>query len=116
MTGVCYRTGRSVRRPMGETVATHDSPAATRAAGFRACLGWYPDPPLAAARTRIIAQAFGIIEEVDPLPPLAALAAARLTPVNVHRVFRAVTGSTPHAYNGTHRNRRLRDALPEPRL
>jgi AraC family transcriptional regulator of adaptative response/methylated-DNA-[protein]-cysteine methyltransferase len=54
------------------------------------------------------------IEQSASMPPLKALARhAGISPYHFHRLFKAVTGVTPHQYAQTHRTKRLQQALAE---
>ncbi len=65
-----------------------------------------------ATRTRAVVDACRQIEAADAPPRLDALAAAAgLSRYHFHRVFKAETGLTPHAYYCAHRERRLRERL-----
>lgn len=70
------------------------------------------DPALVAAACRRIEQAIGA---GTPPPTLAELAdAARLSPHQFHRLFKAIAGVTPKAYAQAQRGRALRTALAKP--
>jgi AraC family transcriptional regulator of adaptative response/methylated-DNA-[protein]-cysteine methyltransferase len=95
-----------------ENIAFYPDPAQAEAAGFRPCRrcrphlrGLHPhhDAVIAACRR---------IENEDPVPPLAALAApSGLSPHHFHRVFRAVAGINPGQYAASVRAARLRRGL-----
>ena len=70
------------------------------------------EPALVAAACRRIEQA---IEAGTPPPTLAELAAtARLSPHQLHRLFKAMAGVTPKAYAQAQRGHALRAALARP--
>ncbi|MGE0800733.1 MAG: bifunctional DNA-binding transcriptional regulator/O6-methylguanine-DNA methyltransferase Ada [Lautropia sp.] len=113
-TGVYCRPSCAARLPLRTNVAFHDSPAAARAAGFRACLRCRPDGPSRAERdAAAVAQACRLIEAAETPPELDALAAAAgLSRFHFHRVFRRVAGMTPRQYAQAHRAERVRRDLP----
>jgi len=62
----------------------------------------------------IVTRVCRLIENSDAVPSLAQLAQhAGLSPHHLHRLFRAHTGVTPHAFARAQRVRRLRDALQQ---
>lgn len=112
-TGVYCRPSCGARTPRPENVAFHASAAEAEAAGFRPCRRCKPDqPPLAAQHAACVAGLCRHIDNADTPPSLAELAAlAGLSCYHLHRVFKAVTGLTPHAWATARRADRLRDAL-----
>jgi len=73
-----------------------------------------PTPVSATAlrRAALVAAACQQMEQAEPTPSLADLAAhAGLSTFHFHRVFKAETGLTPKAYANAARARRLRDEL-----
>ena len=112
-TGVYCRPSCGARRPRPENVSFHASAAAAEAAGFRPCRRCRPDEASPVDRqAALVADLCRYIEQAETEPRLAALAArAGLSPFHLHRVFKAVTGITPHEYAAAHRARRLHDAL-----
>lgn len=112
-TGVYCRPSCGARRPLRENVAFFDAPAAAEAAGFRACKRCKPRGPARDTRdAALIADACRAIEAAESAPKLAELAdGASLSPHHFHRLFKAVTGLTPHAYAAAHRAARMRKAL-----
>lgn len=112
-TGVFCRPSCPSRRPRRENVRFHATPAAAKAAGFRACKRCRPtQPSLPEQRAAAVARACRLIESAEETPNLAALAdAAGLSRFHFHRVFKSVTGVTPKAYAAAHRTRRVRDEL-----
>jgi len=61
-----------------------------------------------------IAKACRLIEECETIPTLADLASQiHLSAYHFHRLFKQVTGLTPHQYAIAHRNRNLRTKLIE---
>jgi AraC family transcriptional regulator of adaptative response/methylated-DNA-[protein]-cysteine methyltransferase len=115
-TGVYGRPGSSARLPRRENVEFFDSAAAAVAAGYRASRRAVLQQTMAATRrATLVAQACLLIEaEVTP-PSLEQLAAGvRVSPFQLHRLFKAETGLTPKAYAAARRARRLRDELKAP--
>lgn len=112
-TGVYCRPSCAARTPKPENVSFHASGADARAAGFRPCLRCRPDaPPLAERHATTVAAVCRLIDAGDPPPTLDALARqAGLSAFHLHRVFKAVTGLTPHAWGRTRRAQRLREHL-----
>jgi AraC family transcriptional regulator of adaptative response/methylated-DNA-[protein]-cysteine methyltransferase len=112
-TGIYCRPSCAARRPHRANVAFHPTPAAAEAAGFRACLRCRPGAaPRAERHAAAVAAACRAIEAAEELPDLAALAAAAsMSRFHFHRVFKAATGVTPHAYAAARRTERVRAAL-----
>lgn len=112
-TGVYCRPSCPSRPARPGNVCFFDSAAAAGQAGFRPCQRCRPDqPPLAQQHAALVAGLCRFIESADTPPSLADLAhQAGLSRYHLHRVFKAVTGLTPHAYAAAHRARRLRAGL-----
>jgi AraC family transcriptional regulator of adaptative response/methylated-DNA-[protein]-cysteine methyltransferase len=112
-TGVYCRPSCPARLARPENVAFHASPEEAEKAGFRPCKRCRPDQPAPAQiQTARIAAACRQIESAEELPSLAALAAAAgLSPFHFHRLFKAITGTTPKKYAQAWRGRRLREEL-----
>ncbi len=117
-TGVYCRPSCPSRLALRENVRFHSSCAAAEAAGFRACKRCRPNETgLAAERAAAVAKACRMIESTlqssEQAPDLDALArAAGMSRFHFHRVFKAVTGTTPKAYATAYRARQLRQRLP----
>jgi len=113
-TGIYCRPSCPSRTANPKNVAIHDSAAAAKAAGMRACKRCNPDgASVAAANATIIAKTCRLIEQSEtPLPLSQLAAAAGLSPSHFHRRFKAATGLTPQAYAAATRIARLREALP----
>ncbi len=112
-TGVYCHPSCASRRARAENVRFHPTPAAAERAGFRACLRCRPgEPPLAQRQAALVTAACRRLERDDAPASLAVLAReAGLSAWHFHRVFKAVTGVTPHAYATAQRHRRLRERL-----
>ncbi len=110
-TGVYCRPSCPSRAANPENVALHDTLAAAKATGFRACKRCRPDDPSSATAT-IVATACRFIEAQETMPALAEIAAAvGLSPTYFHRLFKRATGLTPRGYAAARRSERVRDAL-----
>jgi AraC family transcriptional regulator, regulatory protein of adaptative response / methylated-DNA-[protein]-cysteine methyltransferase len=112
-TGVFCRPSCAARPARPENVEFHATPAAAVLAGFRPCKRCRPDEaPLADRQANKIAELCRFIETSDATPSLEELARrAGFSAFHTHRVFKAVTGMTPHAYAVAHRARRVRGEL-----
>jgi AraC family transcriptional regulator of adaptative response/methylated-DNA-[protein]-cysteine methyltransferase len=113
-TGVYCRPSCPARRARPENVVFYATPAAAQEAGFRPCKRCRPEQlPLAARQAEKIAALCRTIENAEQTPSLAELAAqSGLSAYHLHRVFKAITGLTPHAYARAQRAQRLRRELP----
>jgi len=112
-TGVYCKPSCAARAPRPEHVAFHaDGPAAERA-GFRPCKRCRPaGPSLEQEHRAIVAELCREIDAAESPPSLGELAQrAGLSPHHLHRIFKAVTGTTPRAYAAERRAERLRVAL-----
>ena len=112
-TGVYCKPSCAARAPRPEHVAFHpDAPAAARA-GFRPCKRCRPDgPSLEQERRTLVTELCRLIDAAETPPSLRELAQrAGLSPHHLHRIFKAVTGTTPRAYAAERRAERLRGAL-----
>ncbi|HTH79390.1 MAG TPA: bifunctional DNA-binding transcriptional regulator/O6-methylguanine-DNA methyltransferase Ada [Ramlibacter sp.] len=112
-TGVYCRPSCGSRRPRPQNVSFFDTPAQAEAAGLRPCRRCRPDRETApGAHTELIAQICRFIEEADGEPTLDELARqAGMSAFHFHRVFKAITGVTPHEYARAHRVRKLQRDL-----
>lgn len=115
-TGTYASPSAAARRPKPENVRYFDSPEQAQAAGFRANRHRHADrQELAQKHRQAVTQACRLIETKQPAPSLNELAAAvELSPYHFHRIFKAQTGLTPHAYAQALRTRRLRHTLDAP--
>jgi AraC family transcriptional regulator of adaptative response/methylated-DNA-[protein]-cysteine methyltransferase len=114
-TGVYCKPSCAARAPRPEHVVFHsDGPTAERA-GFRPCKRCRPaGPSLEQERRAIVAELCRMIDDAESPPSLAELAVhAGLSPHHLHRIFKAVTGTTPRAYAAERRAERLRVALED---
>jgi AraC family transcriptional regulator, regulatory protein of adaptative response / methylated-DNA-[protein]-cysteine methyltransferase len=112
-TGVYCRPSCSSRGANPKNVAIHDTLAAAKATGFRACRRCNPDGLSAEAdNAAIVAKACRMIDEADRTPSLADLAkAVELSPSYFHRLFKSIIGVTPKAYAAARRAARVREGL-----
>lgn len=111
-TGVYCRPSCAARLANPANVRFHDTPAAARAAGFRACKRCKPDLGAAAPHAAKVAEAARRIAMSEEMPSLASLAKkAGLSPFHFHRVFKTVTGLTPKDYAAAHRGSKIRQGL-----
>jgi len=96
-----------------KNVAFHDSCEKAERAGFRACRRCQPNGrALAEEHAGKVAAACRMIETVEELPSLDALArAAAMSKFHFHRVFRKISGLTPKAYAKARRAERMRKEL-----
>ncbi len=115
-TGVFCRPSCASRPARPENIEFHDSAAAAKAAGFRACRRCRPEEPSpVAAHADTVADLCRFIAVAETAPTLAELAArAGLSPHHLHRVFRRLTGLTPRDYAAAQQAQRVRSALAEP--
>ncbi|HEY3591536.1 MAG TPA: bifunctional DNA-binding transcriptional regulator/O6-methylguanine-DNA methyltransferase Ada [Buttiauxella sp.] len=114
-TGICCRPSCSARHPLRKNVVYFRTVAAAIDAGFRPCKRCQPDK-LAPEQQRIdrITQACRILETRSEPIVLAELAAqVAMSPFHFHRLFKQVTGLTPHAWQKTLRAKRLREQLTQ---
>ncbi len=111
-TGVYCRPSCAARLANPANVRFHDTPAAARAAGFRACKRCKPDLGAAAPHAAKVAEAARRIAMGEEMPSLTSLAKkAGLSPFHFHRVFKTVTGLTPKDYAAAHRGSKVRAGL-----
>lgn len=112
-TGVYCRPSCAARLPRPENVAFFQTTADAERAGFRPCRRCRPhEPSLAQRHAAVIRDACRQLEEAEETPALDALArAAGMSPYHFHRVFKALSGTTPKRYADACRARRLRGEL-----
>ena len=112
-TGVYCRPSCASRTANPKNVRFHESTAAARAAGFRACRRCNPDGlSVDAENAELVVKICALIDGAESAPSLADMAAAvELSPTYFHRMFKAVTGVTPKAYAAARRAERVREGL-----
>lgn len=112
-TGVYCRPTCPARLPKPENVRFFATREEAEAAGFRPCLRCKPDqPPLAEQYAARVTAACRIIETAETVPGLKTLAGqVGISPYHFHRIFKQITGLTPHAYAAAHRERRVREEI-----
>lgn len=112
-TGVYCRPSCAARLARPEHVRFHETCAAAEEAGFRPCKRCRPDlPALAEQHAAIVAEACRLIAEAEETPDLQTLADhAGMSRYHFHRIFKSVTGLTPHDYVIAHRMQKLRKNL-----
>jgi AraC family transcriptional regulator of adaptative response/methylated-DNA-[protein]-cysteine methyltransferase len=112
-TGVFCRPSCPSRSANPENVRFHPSPAAARAAGFRACKRCQPEgASLHAQNAALVGKACRLIESRSEPMSLTELAGAvELSPHYFHRLFKAQIGLTPKEYAVAQRATRVRKSL-----
>jgi AraC family transcriptional regulator of adaptative response/methylated-DNA-[protein]-cysteine methyltransferase len=117
-TGICCRPSCSARHPLRKNVVFFKTVEAAIDVGFRPCKRCQPDK-LAPEQQRIdrITQACRILETSSEPIVLAELAAqVAMSPFHFHRLFKQITGLTPHAWQKALRAKRLREQLAQGEL
>lgn len=111
-TGVYCRPGCAARQPRRENVRFYETREAAEQAGFRACRRCRPESAsLEAGRAKAIQDACRLLETEDK-PDLDHIAsAAGMSRFHFQRVFKEVTGVTPHAYYAARRRERMQQEL-----
>lgn len=110
-TGIYCRPSCPARRPALGNVAFYASAPQAQAAGFRACMRCRPDATGPAHAETIAAACRRIREAEEPLTLADLATGSGLSPHHFHRIFKAATGLTPHAYAAADRARRMRESL-----
>jgi AraC family transcriptional regulator of adaptative response/methylated-DNA-[protein]-cysteine methyltransferase len=112
-TGIYCRPSCPSRGAKPKNVVIHDTLAAARATGFRACRRCNPDSmSIEAENAALITKVCRIVDDAEEVPSLAELAdAVDLSPYYFHRLFKRATGLTPKAYASARRAARLRESL-----
>jgi AraC family transcriptional regulator of adaptative response/methylated-DNA-[protein]-cysteine methyltransferase len=112
-TGVYCRPSCAARRARPEHVQFHATCEDAEKAGFRPCKRCQPDQPaLAEQHAAIVAEACRFIAEAEEAPDLETVAHhAGISRYHFHRVFKAITGLTPHGYMVAKRTQRVRKQL-----
>jgi AraC family transcriptional regulator of adaptative response/methylated-DNA-[protein]-cysteine methyltransferase len=110
-TGIYCRPSCPSRRANPANIRFFTTSEQARRAGFRACLRCAPDRD-GDPQADLVASACRSILESDGVPALADLAAqAGLSPSRSHRLFKSVTGRTPHQFAQSCRAQRVRNNL-----
>lgn len=110
--GVYCRPGCPSRPPLRRNVRFYADAPAAEAAGFRACRRCDPKGERAAIHAAAIRAACDLIEASEGIPSLAALAdRAGYARHHFFRLFKEITGVTPHSYAASIRARRLQASL-----
>lgn len=114
-TRVYCRPSCAARLPLQRNVEFHATRESAEHAGFRPCKRCRPaELALAEQHAATVAAACRMIEQLETVPSLAVLAdAAAMSQGYFHRVFKSLTGLTPHAYAVGHRAQRVRDGISE---
>lgn len=114
-TGVYCRPSCAARRPKPANVRFHLSTQAAERAGFRACKRCRPHGATAVQRhATTVARVCRMIESSERPPKKAELArAAAMSPSQLQRLFKAVTGMTPSAYRDGGAHTDVRFAVAE---
>jgi AraC family transcriptional regulator of adaptative response/methylated-DNA-[protein]-cysteine methyltransferase len=112
-TGVYCKPSCAARVARPENIAFHPTAADAERAGFRPCKRCRPNQPSRPQpNADVVAELCRFIENADTPPTLDELARhAGLSAFHLHRVFKEVTGITPHAYAVAHRVKRVRNGL-----
>ena len=112
-TGVYCRPSCAARLARPENVRFHATPEVAERAGFRPCKRCQPNQPSRAEQhAGKVAEACRRIEREEAAPTLNQLAQdAGLSVPYFHRIFKALTGVTPHEYASAQRDARLRREL-----
>ncbi|WP_201362521.1 bifunctional DNA-binding transcriptional regulator/O6-methylguanine-DNA methyltransferase Ada [Dictyobacter formicarum] len=112
-TGVYCRPSCAARLARPEHVQFHATCADAEKAGFRPCKRCQPNQAaLAEQHAAIVAKACHLIAESEEAPDLAALANhAGMSRYHFHRVFKTITGLTPHNYVIANRMQKVRKKL-----
>jgi len=110
--GVFCRPGCPSRLPLRRNTRFFADAPAAEAAGFRACKRCDPKGERAAIHAAAIRAACDLIEASEAVPSLAALAdRAGYARHHFLRLFKEITGVTPHSYAQSVKARRLQAAL-----
>jgi AraC family transcriptional regulator, regulatory protein of adaptative response / methylated-DNA-[protein]-cysteine methyltransferase len=112
-TGVYCRPSCPARRPRPEHVHFYATRAEAEQAGFRPCKRCQPHQPVLADQYASLgAEACRFSAEASEVPDLDALAQhAGISRYHFHRIFKAVTGVTPHSYVVAQRTQKVRKHL-----
>ncbi len=100
-TGIYCRPTCPSRRPQREQVVFFNSFDEAEAAGFRPCRRCHPQDAFAPdEKVEIVKRACQLLDESlgDPLTLDALAQKLHFSPSHLHRIFKSVTGLTPHQY------------------
>jgi AraC family transcriptional regulator of adaptative response/methylated-DNA-[protein]-cysteine methyltransferase len=111
-TGIFCRPSCRSRRPLRQNVGFYSDAAAAFAAGFRPCKRCQPDniDPVRQRQARV-ETACRLLEQDAPVTLEALADAVAMSPWHFHRLFKAVTGMTPKAWQLAWRGKRLHHTL-----
>ncbi len=112
-TGIFCRPSCRARHPLRRNVRFFGDAAAATEAGFRPCKRCQPDREDAMARQRErIVEACRLLERSETPLTLEKLARqVAMSPYHLHRLFKAMTGLTPRAWQQARRASKVREAL-----
>lgn len=112
-TGIFCRPSCRARQPLRRNVRFFDDAQAAAAAGFRPCKRCQPEREDALARQRErIVEACRLLERSETPLTLEALSRqVAMSPYHFHRLFKAITGLTPRAWQQARRASKVREAL-----
>lgn len=111
-TGVYAHPSSAARLPRPENVEFFDSPAAARAAGYRASRHIAGDRShMRHQHLQLVARACRTLDRDGTLSLQQLASQSGLSPWHFHRIFKAITGVTPKAYAIATRHGRLRKRL-----
>jgi AraC family transcriptional regulator of adaptative response/methylated-DNA-[protein]-cysteine methyltransferase len=112
-TGIYCRPSCPARKPQPDSVHFYTTQAEAEQAGFRPCKRCQPQQPtLADQYASLVSKACHFITEAEEEPDLDTLARhVGVSPYHFHRIFKAITGVTPHAYVVAQRTQKVRQQL-----
>lgn len=112
-TGVYCQPSCTSRLPRRENVVFFDTRGQAEQAGYRPCKRCTPDrAPRAERDADRVARACRVIEARNTAPRLDELARqVGVSRYHFHRLFKRITGLTPHQYAIAHRNQKVRVEL-----
>ena len=111
-TAIFCRPSCTARRALRQNVRFYKDVASALEAGFRPCKRCQPDKTHPQQqRLEKVAAACRLLEQDQPVTLAQLAAAVAISPYHFHRLFKAVTGVTPKAWQQAFRARRLRETL-----
>jgi AraC family transcriptional regulator of adaptative response/methylated-DNA-[protein]-cysteine methyltransferase len=112
-TGVYCNPSCAARPALRRNISFYETRSDAERAGYRPCKRCRPElPPRAQREADIAAAACRLIEQAEEESSLSGLAAQMgLSPHHFHRLFKRITGVTPKAYAGAHRQSRVQTQL-----